>query len=472
MRAWLAITLLCAGCGEGGSRPGPPDLGAPSDFAVAADLRAQGPAVSCAPIGPPKLLSNLPGSHAYPRLGWTGNHFVVAWNTEVVQASQVKNRIDVTITDESGNKLGPNLPMSRTPLADFWAASVTPLVDATVIAWTRVDPQTGTKEDIVIDLLDASGQKLDANGNACAPDSDTCGIFPVTSSGTASYPYLSRPQVDTHTAGPSDNQVALTFVDSRNYPCPPGPPCVNANDVYWKKLQSNGKILVDDKLVTTPASNGHNAFPRLAFDGVHDGIVWRDDASINTQFWFATLDGNGAVSSAPMKIGSASGSYVSAGAPDLVWTGSEYALATATGSDVSASVVFQRFQSNGVANQTPIGVTFDGVACTPAIAWDGEHYAVAWQTNCGQSPSQLAFELIDGDGIRQKPDGTTCAGNLDPKCGVMLLTSYPTATAAFPQMVWAGGHAFGIAWMATDDDADSGTRQSQVWFNRVVCTSP
>ena len=458
----LAPLVLLAACGSSGNSPG--DMGMPDLPTVNEDMTPAGPATKCSALSTPHLLSNLPGSHAFPRIGWSGTNFVAAWNTSVDVMSTIQNRIDVSLVDSDGNKLGPNIPLSRQPVADFWAPSVTPLLMGTAIAWTRV---TGTATDIILNTLDASGQRLDANGVACDPADDTCGEFQVTSTGNAAYPYLERPQQSMHTAAPTDTQIGLAFLDAK--PCAPGP-CTVQNDVKWKKLQSNGTILVNDRTITTQTKL--YGFPRLAFDGVHEGLVWREDGASMSTFLFATLDGQGNVSSGPMQIGSASGSYVSAGAPDLIWNGADYALATATGSSSAASVVFQRFQSNGTASLTPVAVSFGGVACTPAIAWDGEYWAVVWQTNCGQPGSNLAFELIDAQGFRVRPDGTSCGDSQDPMCGVVMLTANTSAVAAFPEIAWMGGHGFGVVWMSTDAPADAGTQPSQIYFTRIDCAAP
>jgi hypothetical protein len=441
-------------------------MGAPDLPLVTEDMTVAGPATTCAALSTPHLLSNLPGSHAFPRIGWSGTNFVAAWNTSVDVMSTIQHRIDVSLVDADGNKLGPNIPLSRMPEADFWAPSVTPLLNGTAVAWTRLG---ATTSDIVLNTLDASGQRLDVNGVACDPADDTCGEFQVTSSGMAAYPYLERPQQASHTAMPTDTQIGLAFIDQRNNPCLPGP-CTVQNDVYWKKLQSNGTVLVNDRRIT-PASKLFG-FPRLAFDGVHEGLVWREDGAGSSTFFFATLDAQGQVSSGPMQIGSASGSFISAGAPDLIWNGAEYALATATGSSASANVVFQRFQSNGVPSLTPVAVSFGGVGCTPAISWDGEYWAVVWQTDCGQPGSNLAFELIDAQGFRVRPDGTSCGNSQDPMCGVVTLTQNTTAVAAFPEIAWMGNHAFGVVWMSTDSPPDAGTQPSQIYFTRVDCAAP
>jgi hypothetical protein len=454
----LLVVLTVSACHDD-TNPVIPDM-AMMELGPGVDFHVPRPATKCAAAGQSRVLSNLPGTHALPRVGFTGANFVVAWNT--AQAGQY--RIDVSLTDLQGNRLGPNIPLSQNPIADSWAPSVSTLINGTVIAWTRL---SAGKSDIVIDTLDTTGQRLDASGKPCDPAQPSCGIFAVTSSGSASYPYLSRPEADIHSATPVDNQVGLAFVDTRNYAATP------YNDVYWKRITANGTALTPEQRLTASVMNRRNEFPRLAFDGVHDSLVWRDATqAANVLFYFAALDSNGLVSKGPIQVGQTSGSFVSAGAPDLVWTGNEYALATANGSDAASSVVFQRFQSNGISTLNPVGVTFGGVACTPAIAWDGEFFAVVWQTDCGQPGSNLAFELIDPSGTRYASDGTSCGTSVDPTCGVIELTSYTVETASFPEIVWAGGTSFGVAWMDTARGGADGGVDSQVYFTRVDCTEP
>jgi hypothetical protein len=430
-----------------------------------------GPATKCAPIGAPQQLSNLPGTHGSPRLAYTGLGYVVGWNTTVSTGSGDRHRIDVALMDKLGSKMGPNLPMSDQPVADQWGPSLTPLVGGTVVAWTRQEAVV-TATDIVIDTIDHFGQKLDPQGKPCDPALLDCGIFQVTTSTLASMPYLARPQVDQHTANPIENQVGLAYIDTRNYPCAMGP-CILRNDVYWKKIQSNGAELIPDKRITMAGANARYSFPRLAFDGVHQGLVWRDETSgTSTDFYFATIDTLGMIASAAVKIGTVSGANVSLGTPDLIWTGSEYALAASTGSDVTSSVVFQRNASNGQSTLAPKGVTFGGVACTPAIAWDGEYYAVVWQTGCGQPGANLAFELIDSSGVRVQADGTSCGSSLDPTCGVQLLTQNDKDVASYPEIVWAGGHTFSVVWQQGPAVADGGVTASDVFFSRIDCNSP
>src|SRR5262249_19675626 len=145
------------------------------------------------------------------------------------------------------------------------------------------------------------------------------------------------------------------------------------------------------------------------------------------------------VSSPPGRIGSAAGSFVGLGTPDLVWAESDYALLTASGDDNGANVVLSRFHQNGTTVLPARGVTFGGVAGTPSLAWGGAQFAVAWQTDCGQAGSALAFELVDKNGVRVRRDGTSCGASLDPDCGVTMLSQTGGSIAASPDLVWAGG---------------------------------
>jgi hypothetical protein len=95
-----------------------------------------------------------------------------------------------------------------------------------------------------------------------------------------------------------------------------------------------------------------------------------------------------------------------------------------------------------------------------------------FQTECGQPGSNLAFELVDAQGFRVRADGTGCGSSQDPMCGVTLLTADTTATAAFPEIAWMGGHGFGVVWMSTDTPPDAGSAESQIYFTRVDCTPP
>jgi hypothetical protein len=236
--------------------------------------------------------------------------------------------------------------------------------------------------------------------------------------------------------------------------------------VWWKKIQGNGNILVPDKQITVMP--GKYALPRMAFGGVDQGISWRDDArSPTADFYFATLDGLGQISSQAMMVGSATGPYSTLSTPDLIWSDSDYALVAATGGSPSAAITLERFATNGVNLLPAHGVTFGGTPCTPTVAWDGEAYGVSWQTLCGMPGSAMAFELVDKAGQRLSASGTVCPAT-EPTCGTTFLASNASTQQSDPEMVWAGSHSYAVVWTEISSD-DAGASASDVYFTRVDC---
>ena len=410
-------------------------------------------ATHCTPASTPHLLSALPGKHKNPRLAYTGNGYVVAWNTEIDNGGTPAYRIDLALTDKDGNRLGPNVSLTANPEADTSPPTVTPLQGGTVVAWSRI---TNTGTHIFVSNFDLNGEKLDANGVPCDPGIAECGLFQVTSAGNEREPYLSRPTLEAHTAHPTDNQVGLSWISAAG----------GQGQVYWKKIQGNGLELIPDKQITVAA--GKYALPRMAFDGTHTGISWRDDGrSPAADFYFATLDAVGQISSQATLVGTASGPYAAMGAPDLVWSDGDYALVAATNGSPSAAITIERFAPNGVNVLPPHGVTFGGVACTPTVAWDGEAYGIGWQTICGQPGSGLAFELVDKSGQRLAEDGSICPAS-EPACGTTILANTTSTSQTDPEMVWAGDNSFALTW--TEVGAlDGGEASSEVYFSRVDC---
>ena len=90
---------------------------------------------------------------------FTGQGYVVAWNTEIDNAGQPAYRIDLAVTDLDGMRLGPNVSLSADAVADTSPPSVAPLQGGTVVALSR---RTATGTHIYISTFDANGQRIAA----------------------------------------------------------------------------------------------------------------------------------------------------------------------------------------------------------------------------------------------------------------------------------------------------------------------
>ena len=465
--SWLlscALTVVAGptlvGCS--GARTG----GSVDQGGLGTDMAAPVAAKGCKLSGSAQRVSNLTGQHGYPRIATSGGGYTVAWLSALASATPTTYRIDVALLDKAGKSLGPNIPLSAQAIAAGDAPSMSPVTGGISIAWTRA---TASTTDIVLSTLDATGQKLDATGKPCDPGATSCGITAVTSSGVARTPFLERPLRDQHVSGPTQDQLGLAFIDSRNYPCT-ATPCPVANDVFWKRVQTNGvELLFEKQLTTTP--NAKFAAPRLAFDGVHQGVVWRDVTSgTSSDMHFVTIDNMGIASSSDIKIGTSSGTNAQS-TPDIVWSGSDYAVVSATGSEAAAAVIYQRQSATGTTTLPARGVTFGGSTCTPAIAYDGTGYGVVYQAECGTPGSDLAFVHIDADGVRTALDGSSCGNSVDPACGVITASHDVREGASQPQMVYGGDGQFAIVWMqgAAGASLQSDAVPLDIYMQRISC---
>ena len=455
----MAVSISGSGCSD--SRTGASLDGSTT---TKTDMAQPVAAHGCKISGSAQQLSNLTGQHGYPRIATSGGGYTVAWVSGIA-STPTTYRVDVALADKTGNNLGPNIPLSAAAIAASDPPSISPVTGGISVAWTRV---SGTSTDIVLSTLDSSGQKLDSAGKACDPNDTACGITAITSSGVARTPCLARPFGDQHIAGPTMDQLGVAFVDSRNYPCTVQP-CATGNDVFWKRVQTNGTELLFEKQLTSTAK-AKFASPRLAFDGFHQGVVWRDiTTGTASDMHFVTIDNMGAASSSDLKIGTSSGTNAQS-TPDIVWNGSDYAVISATGSEAAAAVIYQRQSATGATTLAPRGVTFGGSTCTPAIAYDGTGYGVVYQAECGTAGSDLSFVHIDQDGVRTGLDGSSCGNSVDPACGVIRASHDVRQGASQPQMVYGGDGQFAIVWMQGEAGANlSSGVPLEVYMQRISC---
>jgi hypothetical protein len=438
-RAALVAGLLCARCGDDVvHHPGGDMSASAGDMAVASGR--------CT-VGAPRPLSDLPGSHVTPRIEWNGTGFVAAWITNVTAGA----RVDVAVTDGLGAHLGPNLPLSTQPTARSSSPpSVAVLTVGTVVAWTRT---TSNGDDVVFDTLDANGERLDASGTPCDPAADGCGIFAVTNSGTASFPALGRTGRNPD-GTPTDADVTLAYVDERNHCGSSG--CNGLSDVFWTRVRADGTV-GKERQVTPMGSNVVSTFPRMAYDGSHDALVWRDDTQPPlANFLFAMIDTNGNVVAGPGLVGSAAGQATRQSVPDLVYAAGGFALVDASGDDPTAAVLMQRFAGDGTTLLGATPLTNGTSACTPAIATDGTDFALVWQSPCNQPGGNIVFTRVDASGKRVQVD--------------MPVTDFMASgsgIAATPTIA-AADTGYGVAWEQRGM-GDGGTMTSEIWFARISC---
>jgi large repetitive protein len=467
--AILPLALLLLSC-PGSSNPttdqkpfNPIDSG--SREKATADKVPSKPRTSCKSVGATTVYTDTTDHAGWmPRVAWSNDQFGVVWRQETTQSSTVVSHAAFARLDKDGKLKGSATMLTQSPTANTGAAgpqvAVSGLKDGFLVVWS--DTRAGSSaSDLYLLQLSGGGMPLD-KGNPCSTAG--CGQVKITGSGKASTPYLVRPSyVDIDRTDPK-TFLGLAWRDSRNYVPPPCSSCPSSgrNDIFFKVVSFDGTDKVAEQRITTDKSKTNPNWPVMAYDGTNYAVVWEDTTNISSvELFFAFVSGEGKVMVGEQSLTVNQGLFSSP--PDLVWAGSDYGISFSTNPAAkTGQVKLGRITSAGalLAQQK---VNDAGNPCTPAISYNGEHYAVVWQDNCGEAGSKLVFALVGDSGAPLQADGTSCTASSDPTCGIVTVPPDATGTAAFPNMISVNGD-FAVTWMNAPN--------RRIHFAKVACTAP
>lgn len=174
------------------------------------------------------------------------------------------------------------------------------------------------------------------------------------------------------------------------------------------------------------------AGPVIVAAGPGYGVAWSDVRGTARQLFFQRIDATGALAGEPTRVTSDEGASA---APDLVWTGSEFALAWHDDRDTNTEIYFTRLSSTGAEIGSDVRVTLDPARSEfPSLAWTGDGYGVAWNDTRDGS-FQIYFARLDPAGGR---------------VGMDQRVTTTTNLAASPSLAWTGD-GYGVAWHDTRD---------------------
>jgi hypothetical protein len=459
---WAAAAVLCAvSCADTHAAPDGLDHGGwlPLDSTArdrGPDRRVTIIGAHCTSQG--TTLYEDPSGHTgwFPRVTWSNDQYGVVWSqdTSGSTAHAAFRRVS-----KAGQPLGAAKMLTAQPTV---SSVVGPQVAAAglergfAVVWSD-NRAASDKSDLYLLQLDAAGAPLE-NGTPCTTAG--CGQKRVTTSERAGIPYVVRPSfIDIETR--PTTSLSIAWRDSRNLQIVPYPPYTSGRvDIYYKVLNLNGTDKLTERRVTTDASKTTPSWPVMAYDGDHYAIAWRHAASGgDTEHYYTFIKEDGSVLLSEQRLATGSGLYASS--PDIVWAALEFGIVFSSNpAGATGAIKFSRIRRDNGAILGVQQITTRDVPCTPAVAYNGERYAVVWQDKCGQEGSRLVFGLIDDGGLLQS-NGKSCFGSADPACG--MLNVYPDAagTAAFPNMISVNGE-LAVVWMNAP--------QRRIHFSRIVCT--
>lgn len=459
----LGLLWALTACSDDGQTT-PPDGATtqdlqPSDGVSLADRAPQGPGTSCQAEDTTVLFETTGSRKGWqPQIAWSDNQYGVAWAQEVEENSVIKRKPVFVRVGKDGKKIGQVTDLTQSPtLYTLGPPVVAGLSKGFAVIWSDTRAGSDT-EDLYMLKLDEKGQRLDGNAVCTAPG---CGEIKVTSGGGSTMPYLAR-RAYVDIEGPTVvSDLALVWRDGRDVQSVPYPPYTTGRyDIYFKVLDpATGADKVSEKRVTTDSSEDQPGWPRIAYNQNKYAVVWQHSSGLSShELFYAALGTDGAVTESEQSLAKASGLLSSS--PDLVWADKEFGIVfTENPAANTGAVRFSRITTDGklMAIQQ---VTGAGDPCTPAVAYNGRHYAVAWQDQCGKTGSKLVFATIGADGTPLQPSGKSCSGSSDPNCGLVTVSLDTDGTDAFPEMIGVNGR-FAVTWM----NAPKG----RIYFSHVVC---
>ncbi|MCA2979160.1 MAG: hypothetical protein INH37_12800, partial [Myxococcaceae bacterium] len=188
--------------------------------------------------------------------------------------------------------------------------------------------------------------------------------------------------------GASPQGFGVVWQDKRD-------PAGASGDVYFLALDKQGRRQGGD--VRVSATPGVSTHPAVAFGSGAWGLVYADDSIDNLELYFRPLSPSGQPSGAPVRLTTAPGA---SDWPDVVWTGSEFAVAwedERAGSN-RQDVYFMRVDASGARLGPEVRVTTDPSRQSyPILKYSGQGYGLAW-TDWRDGNREIYFRRLGLDG--------------------------------------------------------------------------
>ncbi|MCZ6650645.1 MAG: MopE-related protein, partial [Acidobacteria bacterium] len=212
-------------------------------------------------------------------------------------------------------------------------------------------------------------------------------------------------------------------------------------EIYFQRLTALGALSGSARRVTSDAA--FSGEPDLIWTGTEYALAWSDEAAGNREITFARIATDSTITAGPTRL--TSDSAVSE-QPSLVWTGNGYGLAWTDQRDLNKEIYVLVLDSLGSPSGSPQAVTANAaVSAQPCLAWNGSGFGVAW-TDERDLNREIYFRLVSAAGVPQGlfPTRITSDGN----------------TSDQPVLAWTG-EEFGVVWR------DTRVFNAEIFFARI-----
>jgi hypothetical protein len=216
-----------------------------------------------------------------------------------------------------------------------------------------------------------------------------------------------------------------------------------SGQIYFAGLTNNG-VRAQANDIRVSSTGGVSSHPAISWNGQSWGLVYADDGeATDSELYYRPLSATGQPTGAAIRMTNATGP---SNWPDLVWTGTEYAMAWEDGRAGTnrQDIYFQRFDRNGTKLGGEVRVTTDPARqSAPILKWNGRGFALVWTDYRLSGNRDIYFRRLAADG--------SLVGN-----EVRVTTD--GADQAWPDLAWNDvDREWAIVW----SDARSGNNEIQ-----------
>ena len=213
----------------------------------------------------------------------------------------------------------------------------------------------------------------------------------------------------------------------------------NNGEIYFARLDRLGNKIGSDVRVTWDSEISF--YSSIAWTGKEYGIAWLDARNLQCGYfaiYFARLDASGNKISSDIRITPVFRihSYHDP-TPNLVWTGSEYAVSWQVYQDGNFDIYFTRFDPSGnkIGSDVRVARPIERISSNfPSLVWTGNGYGISWDEE-RDGNYEIYFARLD-------PSGN--------KIGSDVRVTWDTVVSYIPSLVWTGSE-YGISWEVFQD---------------------
>jgi hypothetical protein len=337
----------------------------------------------------------------FPAVAFDGTDYLLVWS---VGGEDTTNEVRGTRVSTAGVPADPNGVLLRSEAVGDYALGPKLAFDGTnyLVVWSDLVDDT-SDEDVHGVRVSPAGAPVD-------------GVSLQIATG--------RKDEDNSSVAFDGTNYLAVWQDSRN----------GNDDIYAARISADGTLL-DPTGIAISTAAGAQRLPKIAFGGANYVVVWQDLRGVDTDIYATRVNKAGTVLD-PAGIALSTVAYDQR-APCVAFGATDYLVVWSDGRSGTNDDIYATRVSKGGAVLDPAGIAVASAPSdesSPALASDGENYLVAWSQADDDSDQDIYAARVSAAGIVDDVPGiaiATAAGDQVTPAVAFDGTSYLIAWADF-----------------------------------------